>query len=170
MSMWHTWSFRIPLRADLDAATLRVLEAVARDTAPAPEDLARLHPVVAHYLGNWTRLLTGEEPPFVGPPLRLSGHWSGDRVLAVDFSQHDDEFANGGYVLWAWALQLIARPGRGRVLIGHHAPDRDDLTWYPVVAGPDGVDEGRGRVLTWAEIERGWAEMLDDTSWATYPD
>ncbi|HYQ74585.1 hypothetical protein [Cellulomonas sp.] len=158
MSMYPAWSFRIPLRTDVDPATLRVLEAVARDTPPEPADLATLPPGVAHYLGDWTRMLTAERPPYVGPPVRLSRHWGGGVVAMIEFSQHDDEFADGGYDLWAWVLQLVARPAQDRVLIGHGAADHDDLDWRPVVADAVGVTEGDDPVTPWQELDAYWAE------------
>lgn len=166
--MYPSWSFRIPLRADVDPATVSVLEAVARDARPDPADLGTLHPVVARYLADWTRLLTGEHPPYVGPPVRLSRRWSGELVVSVELSQHDDAFANGGDVLWLWALQLVARPERDRVLIGHDALDRDDVDRYAIVADPTGVDEGRGDPLLWADVERTWAECVDDPAWSAW--
>jgi hypothetical protein len=166
--MYHSWSFRIPLQPHVAPETVRVLEAVARDTSPAAADLSTLHPVVAYYLADWTRLLTGEHPPYVGSPVRLSRHGSGNLVVAIEFSQHDDEFANGGYVLWAWALRLAVRPRSGRILIGHHAFDRDDLRWDPVVVDATGVDEGRGDIMSWADIDQSWTELSADPSWSAW--
>ncbi|GIG36213.1 hypothetical protein [Cellulomonas pakistanensis] len=166
MSSRPVWSFRLPLRPDVHPATLRVLEAVARDTPPDPADLATLHPVVAHYLGDWTRMLTNEEPPHVGPPVRLSGLGGATPLLTIEFTQHDDEFANGGWVMFLWAYQLTARPARGRVLIGHHAPaDRESTGWQEVVADATGVASGEV-VVGWDEITGEWQRLLDDPAWA----
>jgi hypothetical protein len=166
--MHHSWSFRIPVRSDLDPATVRVLEAVARDTPPAAVDLETLHPVVAHYLADWRRLLVGEQPPYVGSPVRLSRNGGGTLLATIEFSQHDDEFANGGYALWVWTLRLIARPQRDRILVGHHALDRDDLHWHGIIADAAGIDEGRGDIVSWDSIDQLWAELRDDPSWSTW--
>lgn len=158
--MYHSWSFRIPVRSGLDPATVRVLEAVARDTPPAVADLDTLHPVVAHYLADWRRLLTGEQPPYVGSA-------GGDLVVPIEFSQHDDEFASGGYSLWVWTLQLIARPQRDRIRVGHHALDLDDLDWHAIIADAAGIDEGRGDIVSWDDIDQSWAELGNDPSSST---
>lgn len=167
MSSRPVWSFRLPLRPDVDPATVRVLEAVARDTPPDPADLATLHPVVAHYLGDWTRMLQDTElPPYAGPPVRLSGLGTSSPLLMIEFTQHDDVFAGGGWVMFLWAYQLSERPTRESVLIGHHAPaDRESTGWQEIVAEPTGIRSGEV-VVGWDEITAEWQRLLDDPGWA----
>lgn len=167
MSSRPVWSFRVPLRPDVDPATMRVLEAVARDTPPDAADLATLHPVVAHYLGDWTRMLEdGETPPYLGPPVRLSGRGTPTPLLTIEFTQHDDRFAGGGWVMFLWAYQLTERPTRDRVVIGHHAPaDREFTGWEEIVADPTGITSGSVTV-GWDEIAAEWRRLLDDPGWA----
>lgn len=168
VSEYPTWTFRIPLRDDLEPATLRVLEAVAHDTAPDAEDLETLHPVVSHYLADWRRMLTAELPPYVGPPVRLSGLGTTEATLTIEFSQHDDEHANGGYVMWVWALRLAERPARGRCLIGHRGPTlRQNDDWEAIVVDADGTRVS-GVPLTWAEVDEIWESLVADPVWQAW--
>lgn len=168
VSDYPTWSFRVPLRDDVDAATIRVLEAVARDAAPHAADLATLHPVVAYYLADWTRMLTGEVEPHVGPPVRLSGLGTRWPVLTIEFSQHDDEHANGGWIMWVWVLQLAARPTRGRSLIGLHGPSLpQNNDWKPIVIDEAAIDL-HGIPWTWGDADEAWRYASDEPSFATW--
>ena len=170
MSDYPTWSFRVPLRDDIDPATMRVLDAVARDAAPAEEDLATLHPVVRYYLSDWTHMLTGELPPYVGPPVRLSGLGTTMPTLTIEFSQHDDEQANGGWIMWLWVLRLVARPPEGWVmLVGHQGPSlRTNNDWKPIVVDGEGFDLG-GTPRSWEQLEGAWADTADPAAWEGWP-
>ncbi|MDC7122626.1 hypothetical protein OMK64_13880 [Cellulomonas fimi] len=168
MSSYPTWSFRVPLRPDLEPATLRVLDAVACDRPPARDDLATLHPVVATYLGDWTRMLIGEPGTYVGPPVRLSGLGTTAPCLTIEFSQHDDEHAGGGWVMWLWILHIAGRPTQGRRLIGHHGPSaRYDDNRETVVVGASGPVLG-DTPWTWAEVDETWRSVVDDPSWTRW--
>jgi hypothetical protein len=169
MSSYPTWSLRIPLRSDVDPAALRVLEAVARDTPPPVEDLAQLHPVVAYYLGDWSRLHGPHSGPHVGPPLHLTGWGTSTPGLSIEFTQHDDEFANGGWVLWVWLLLLAARPERDQIVVGHEGPtQRFDPNWRPVVIDTRGIDMSFSPA-PWDEVEQHWRDLHADPSWAGWP-
>lgn len=164
VSAYPSWSFHLSLRDDIEPSVLRVLTAVARDVAPDPADLGALHPVPAHYLQDWRRMLTGELPPYVGPPVRLSGAVGQEHCLTIEFSQHDDEHANGGWVLWVWVLQLAAR-SKYLTDVGSHNFDRRDSTQSrPILLDASGADMG-GQRLSWAELDEIWADLTSDRQW-----
>ncbi len=78
-------------------------------------------------------MLVGEEDPRVGSPVRLFRHGHADRgktdCLSIEFCQHDDEYANGGWVFWLWVLSLVRRPPphpESRSMIGFEAAYRGD--------------------------------------------
>lgn len=168
MSDYPSWTFRVPLRPDADPAALRALDAVARDVRPERADLDTLHPVVAHYLEDWARMLHFEPEPYVGSPVRLSGIGSHEPSLTIEFSQHDDEHADGGYVLWLWVLTLAARPLHGRSVVGHHVPTRRyDGDWRPIAVDASGIDL-HGTTMTWDELDDLWADVAADVSWASW--
>lgn len=133
MSNYPYWSLNFDLRADLPVHVMRVLTDVASDHASEAEDIALLHPVVRFYLSDWRRMLVGEEDPRVGSPVRLFRHGHADRgktdCLSIEFCQHDDEYANGGWVFWLWVLSLVRRPPphpESRSMIGFEAAYRGD--------------------------------------------
>ncbi|MFS0703416.1 hypothetical protein AB6N23_02730 [Cellulomonas sp. 179-A 9B4 NHS] len=160
MSDYPAWSFRVPLRRDAEPAALRALAAVARDVPPDREDLDALHPVVAYYLEDWARMLHYEPEPYVGSPVRLSGIGTHEPSLTIEFSQHDDEHAEVGYVLWLWVLTLAARPQREPWLIGHHVPTRRyECEWKAITVDPSGIDL-HGDPMSWAELDAAWAELV----------
>lgn len=168
MSSYPFWSFDFALPDDLDPALHRVLESLALDALPDPADLGTLHPVPRHYLGDWRRLLVGPGEPQVGSPVRLSGAPGASRSLSLSFSQHDDEFANVGWVFWLWVLRLAAAAGRSTVLLGHHhAFERHDPQFDLIVRDATGISEG-GTTITYAELDAAWADVVADPYWATW--
>ncbi len=172
MSTYPHWSLSFRVRPDLDAAVLSVLKAVATDQSPGQEELASLHPVVRHYLSDWHRLLTDEQAPFFGPPLRLSqsNSSSPDLLMSIEFCQHDDEYANGGYIFWLWVLRLVARPDspRFREVIGCRGLCRNDYDTKLVVVDDTGFLDGDVRI-TFEEIEAMWSQVLDGSTWDAWP-
>lgn len=168
MSAYPYWSLNFDLRADLPDHVMRVLTDVACDQAPPPQDLALLHPVVRFYLSDWKRMLVREIDPRVGSPIRLFRYpirdlGEGDS-LSIEFSQHDDEHANGGWVFWLWLLSLVHRPAphpASRTMIGFEALYRGDTvspTIYFVDSG--GLDLG-DRHLSFQEVDEALAAEQD---------
>ncbi len=98
VSTYPYWSLSFPIRDDVDPVIVRVLQAVAADSIPEPVDLAALHPVPRYYLADWRRLLNGESEPFMGCPIRLSRDFLGRQQMSIEFSQHDNECADGGWI------------------------------------------------------------------------
>lgn len=167
MSSYPFWSFDFTLPDDLDPAVHRVLEALALDALPDPADLGTLHPVPRYYLGDWRRL-TWHGEANVGSPIRLTGAPGPSRSLSMSFSQHDDEFANVGWVFWLWVLRLAAAAGRTPALIGyHHAFERHDPEFDLVVRDATGISEGT-TTLTYADLDAAWADVVADPCWATW--
>ena len=162
MSAYPYWSLNFDLRDDLPERVMRVLSDVASDRAPRPQDLAVLHPVVRFYLSDWRRMLVGERDPRVGSPIRLFRSWSRELgetdCLSIEFCQHDDEYANGGWVFWLWVLSLVHRPAlqpASKSMIGFAATYRgDSLPPTVYFVDHDGLDLG----------DRHWAfEEIDAT-------
>ena len=160
MSTYPFWSLNFDLRGDLPEHVVSVLTDVASDRASQPRDLAMLHPVVRFYLSDWRRMLVGERDPRVGSPIRLFRAGSSDLgetdCLSIEFCQHDDEYANGGWVFWLWVLSLVRRPAphpASRRMIGFEAAYRGDAVSPTVYfADHNGLDLG-DRHLAFQEID-----------------
>jgi hypothetical protein len=93
--------------------------------------------------------------PVAGTPVRLARNsFSGRRAITVEFCQHDDDLANGGWVFYLWILNLVHRPypDEGRTAIGHHGLCRGDAGAVLVWVDANGVIEG-DRIWTFAEID-----------------
>lgn len=106
-------------------------------------------------------MLVDEEDPRVGSPVRMFLHRHADLGgadgLSIEFCQHDDEYANGGWIFWLWVLSLVHRPSPGpasRSMIGFVAMYRDDGQ-APAIYFVDheGVELG-GRHLTFQLIDQ----------------
>ena len=168
MSTYPSWSLFFRVRPDLDERARKVLEAVASDRPPEHDDLATLHPVVRYYLSDWHRLLAGEQGPFSGPPLRLSRSLSSnpELLMSIEFSQHDDEYANGGYVFWLWVLRLVARPdpATSREVIGCHGLYRNDDDTALVAVDAEGITDG-GVQLSFDALDESWDQVESGSSW-----
>lgn len=169
MSTYPYWSLNFDLRADLPDHVRRVLADVAADRPPQSQDLASLHPVVRFYLSDWRRTLVGETDPRVGSPIRLFRHWNADLgeadCLSIEFCQHDDEYANGGWVFWLWVLSLAHRPtarAGSKTMIGIEALYRGDsaspCTYF---VDHDGLHLG-SRQLSFTEIDETLANQSDE--------
>ena len=172
MSTYPFWSLSFPIRPDVDPATLRVLTAVASDVAPNDDDLERLHPVLRYYLADWSRLLADALPPFIGPPIRLShDRRAGPHVLmSIEFSQHDDEFADGGWVFWTWVLRLVERPEGDptRSVIGCHGLYRNDYDTRLIYVDSNGVLDGDTRI-SFDDLDTTWNGVVSDQGWEGWP-
>lgn len=169
MSAYPYWSLNFDMRSDLPEHVMRVLRDVAADHLPREADLAQLHPVVRFYLSDWGRMLVGEEEPRVGSPVRMFRHRNADLGqadgLSIEFCQHDDEHANGGWVFWLWVLSLVHRPSSrpsSKSMIGFAAVDRD-LDEAPNIYFVDheGLDLGN-RHLTFQQIDQTLEAGRDD--------
>lgn len=168
MSTYPFWSLKFDMRPDVEAVTRRVLTAVAGDVRPRDDDLQQLHPVPRHYLADWRRMLSDEVEPMIGPPVRLSSDRRATEpasVLSIEFSQHDDEFANGGYLFWLWVLRLVARPtDEFRHVIGLHGLYRGDYDTKLVYADRDGIVDYHRR-MSFDELEDNWHALVLDQDW-----
>jgi len=168
MSAYPFWSLFFRVRPDIEPAALHVLQAVASNQPADQDDLAALHPVVRYYLSDWRRLLTDEQAPFFGPPLRLSqsNSSSPELLMSIEFSQHDDEHANGGYIFWLWLLRLVAQPNdpRFREVIGCHGLYRNDYDTKLVVVDDAGILDGDARI-TFDELGTTWAQVVESSAW-----
>jgi hypothetical protein len=169
MSTYPFWSLNFDLRSDLPDHVMRVLADVAADRTPQPKDLALLHPVIRFYLSDWRRMLNGETDPRVGSPIRLFRHWNADLgetdCLSIEFCQHDDEYAKGGWVFWLWVLSLVHRPTLhpvSRSMIGFKAMYRGD-TKPPSIyfVDHDGLELGELR-MSFQQIDETLETELDD--------
>jgi hypothetical protein len=150
MSAYPCWSLNFDLRSDLPTHVMSVLTDVAGDIIPDEAQLAELHPVVNFYLSDWRRMLRTESPPYVGSPIRLFRSRNRDLgeadCLSIEFCQHDDEHADGGWVFWLWVLSLAHRPrphSTSKRMIGHTSLYRGDYA-HPAVyfVDADGFDLG----------------------------
>lgn len=169
MSAYPYWSLNFDLRADLPNHVIRVLSDVAADRPPQPKDLSLLHPVVRFYLSDWRRMLVRETDPRVGSPIRLFRYWNADLgeadCLSIEFCQHDDEYANGGWVFWLWVLSLVHRPSphpaSGRNMIGFEGLYRGD-GMPPSIYFVDhiGLDLG-SRELSFQQVDESLETALD---------
>lgn len=171
MSAYPFWSLNFDLRGDLPEHVMRVLAEVAADRTPRPQDLALLHPVVRYYLADWRRMLVGEADPRVGSPIRLFRHWNQDLgeadCLSIEFCQHDDQYANGGWVFWLWVLSLVHRPKHhsvSRSMIGFNAMHRGDAVSPQIYfVDQDGLELGDLR-MSFQEIDETLAAASDSGS------
>ena len=169
MSDYPYWSLNFDLRSDLPEHVMGVLRDVAAGRLPQEGDLAQLHPVVRFYLSDWTRMLVGEEEPWVGSPVRMFRHRNADlgeaEGLSIEFSQHDDEYANGGWVFWLWVLSLVHRPSprpTSKSMIGFVAFDRDQgEAPNSYFADHEGLDLG-DQHLTFQTIDQTLEAQRDD--------
>lgn len=171
MSVHDFRALNFDLREDLPASTLRVLVANARDERPDETDLATLHPVVRWYLGDWRRMLDDEVEQVAGPSIRLSrlGRVVGEEhvlTLSIEYSQHDDEFANGGWIFWTWLYSLARREPSSRGFIGYHTyMRRQEQTAIRLTEG--GIVEGTE--LRWQDLEDGLRHAEPWGEWESYP-
>lgn len=171
MSTYPFWSLNFDLRADVPDHVMRILEAVAADLRPDSADLRRLPSAVSHYLSDWRRLLVGEIEPFVGSPVRLFRRWNVDLGaeadgLSVEFCQHDDEYADGGWQFWVWVMSLVHRPTSGHIraksMIGVHGMYRGDSEAPEIYfVYHEGIEAG-SQQLSFSAIDEIVAEMLPD--------
>ena len=168
MSAYPFWSLKFDVRDDISDLERRVLAAVARDEHVAAYDQAELQPIPRYYLADWRRMSTDEQEPKIGSPIRLARGQRLDRpatVLSIEFCQHDDEFANGGWVFLLWVMRMVARPDPGqRVVIGCHGLYRGDYDTRVVYADTDGIDDGRVP-LRFDDLESSWDAVISDDSW-----
>ena len=163
MSTYPFWLLSFELREDLPTQVLEVLCAVGRGDVPDPADLACLPPVVRHYLQDPGRMQSDQGQAVCGTPVRIApSAWGGPLTMTIEFSQHDDEFANGGWLFWSWVLSLARRPGPGeggRVL-GYHGLYRGDSASHLMLLYEAGVTED-GRLLPFADLDSALAEEID---------
>ena len=170
MSAYPFWSVSFDLRKDVSSVERRVLAAVAVDQAPDPVDLEQLHPVLRYYLTDWRRMLTDEAEPRIGTPVRLRSDRAIEDpsvVVSIEFCQHDDEHANGGWVFWLWVCRLVAQPRSAeRRVIGLHGMYRGDHATQLIYVDRAGFEENGART-SFEEIESAWAWAANATweSW-----
>lgn len=73
-------------------------------------------------------------------------------TLAIEYSQHDDEFANGGWVFWVWLFTLARRDASSRGYVGYCTHQRK-MEMLPVKITAEGVVEGASPAVSWGELE-----------------
>lgn len=168
MSAYPFWSLNFDLRSSIDDPVRDALTAVAKGEIGSPA-CSGIHPVVDYYLSDWRRLLrTTEREPYVGSPVRLFGDGESGRTtgLSIEFCQHDDEYANGGWLFSMWVLMLVAPPQQPhRTMIGYESlfkGDNEPPRLYYVDSS--GFDIGEHR-LPFDELretlEAGWDDFGD---------
>lgn len=166
MSGYHYYSFHFVMRPGTRAA-YGVLAQVAAGQAPSEASLAGVHPAPRHYLADVRRLLDDEDEPRLGAPVRLAASNARTSTrLSLEFCLHDDEFANGGYLFWLWALSLVepADEANDRV-IGYHGLYRNDRGMGLVVATDQGVRQRDDAVIPYEVIQEQLAQTADGESW-----
>lgn len=167
MSAYPFWLLSFDLRDDLEPHVLRVLCAVGRGDPPDPTDLGRVPPAPRFYLEQPRRMQSDQGEPVAGTPVRVAHSSSpGVLMMTVEFAQHDDEFANGGWRFWLWVLSLARRPrpGQRREVLGHHGLYRGDSESQLVYIAGEGVTEN-GRLVQFSEIDRELATESDGDFW-----
>ena len=165
MSTYPFWLLSFELREDVDPQVVAVLSAVGCGDPADPLDLDRLPRGLWSYLGQPGQLQSDQGETVAGTPVRLARSGAGAVVLTIEFAQHDDEFANGGWLFWLWVLGLARRPEptQGRLVLGYHGLYRGDSESQLVHLDADGVTEGAQRI-SFAEIDAALAEA-DDAFW-----
>ena len=160
MSTFPFWLLSFDLREDVETQVLEVLTAVGLGQDPDPVDLDRVPPVPRYYLEQPRRMQRDQVEPGVGTPVRLArSSTTGLLTLTIEFAQHDDEFANGGWRFWLWVLSLAHRPSQveGRHVLGLHGLYRGDAESHVIQIDAEGVTED-GQLTRFAELD----EALDD--------
>lgn len=154
MSLYPFWSLDFELRADVPDNVVRVLHAVAENTSPATKDLAALPQFARRYLVDWHGMLSDEDEQVAGTPVRLyRARYASGLCLSIAFSQHDDEFADLGWLFWLWVLNLVRRPvGSDVQVVGWHGVYRFDAASSLVSVDVHGVHEG-GSHIPWGYLE-----------------
>lgn len=168
MSTYPFWLLSFELRDDVEAHVLEVLSAVGRGRAPDPADLERLPPVPRSYLQQPEQMQSDQGRTLAGTPVRLAeGSRPGALTLTIEFAQHDDEFAGGGWAFWLWVLDLARRPspGEGRSVLGLHGSRRGDADSRVVSIDAEGITED-GQLITFADIDAGLRGLRDEGSGA----
>lgn len=155
VSTYPFWLFSFDLREDLEPHVLAVLAAVGRGDSPNPGDLDRLPQVPRHYLAQPRRMQGDQGEPVAGTPIRIAhsgiGGWL---TLTIEFAQHGNEYANGGWLFWMWVVSLARRPpsGEGRDVLGYHGMYRGDYDSQVVYIDATGVTEN-GVLVPFTEID-----------------
>lgn len=98
---------KLPLRADLDEATMTALRAFAEGRTPPEDVLARLNPTVVELLRDPGVLNPGDPATAFGTSARLATDLYGDWVLTVEFCMEGDWFLSYAYVWWLWLMSLV---------------------------------------------------------------
>lgn len=166
MSGYLFWSLTFDLRPETPRDVVQVLSDVARDATPDRTQLATLHPVVRYYLSDWRRMVRTEKEPHHGTPIRVSRTLNADGgavdCLSIEFCQHDDEYADGGWVFWLWVLGLAQRPSSGpKRFVGYSSPRRGDPQYWPYFVTVDGV-EFEERTMSFVELDAALESVQDD--------
>ena len=86
--------------------------------------------------------------------------------MSIEFSQHDDEFANGGWIFWTWLLRLVERPedDERRDVIGCHGLYRNDYGTRLIYDDSAGVQDGDQRI-SFDELDVSWDGLEGDEDW-----
>lgn len=155
VSTYPFWLLTFDVRDDIEEHVLEVLRAVGNATEPDPVHLDRLPAGVRSCLQDPQRMQRDQFEPAAGTPVRLARNsFSGRRTITVEFCQHDDVFANGGWVFYLWILNLVHRPhpSKGRTAMGQYGLYRGDAASVLIWVDANGVTEG-DRTWTFADIE-----------------
>jgi hypothetical protein len=155
VSTYPFWLLTFDLREDLEEHVLEVLSAVGDGAKADPAHLLRLPDEVRSYLQEPERMQSDQGAPVAGTPVRIArNRLTGLLTLTFEFCQHDDQFANGGWLFYLWVLNLAHRPGadEARTVIGHHGLYRNDSHASLVYMDGNGVTE-HDMLMPFAEIE-----------------
>lgn len=169
VSGYYFTSLQFELRPDVGDRVLSVLSAVSTDQRPDAEAMDSLHPVVRHYLSDAQRLSL-DRP--CRCPLRLTHGRAWMRPeegpvpkVSIEWTFHDDEYANGGYLFDLWMYRLVYRPvgpdiamGR-RFTIGWHALYPNDAAPEFVSVDDTGINRGSRPWVTFEDLDRHWSDL-----------
>jgi hypothetical protein len=101
VSTYPFWLLTFDMRDDIEEHVLEVLQAVGNATEADPVYLGRLPAEVRSRLQDPQRMQGDQVEPTAGTPVRLARNsLSGRRTITLEFCQHDDEIANGGWVFY----------------------------------------------------------------------
>jgi len=125
--MGGVWWFSVhaPLRNDVSAATMEVVECWAGGREPSAQQLAALPSGLRAALavampGGWMPFGDVEH----GAPVMIATHRD-KPILTMNMFVHEDAFAEGGWRIFSWVFDLVDRSFSGPVATMWHDEDGD---------------------------------------------
>lgn len=161
VSCRYYYFLTLPLAPTTDQAVIDAFRAVAEGGRPSASDLQRVPRFPAEIIAGWDRWLAADAggARLAGAPVKLARIEGGDGPLAltIEFSIHDDAYADGGWVFEYWLYTLCAPPVPGsRPVVGIRQADRWDEPEL-ISLGDDGVRVGE-RFLSGPTCEPPWPD------------